>query len=711
MMTDSETGHGDALAALHLLVGRFHRKTGQYGEVAVVGQRTDAGVNVIADPKRVFARDGLVETHGPGHHAGLKLGDWVEFDVQRNTRPRAHEYKVHHLRRLPRYAVLPEATIDHYRVLLTRDGWRGESRPGLWALRITNDKVLLVELEQSKDGALRISRDGARDVKWFRHEDEHVVRLKEGNASDEVFIAPKVEFVSSFDWSDEADHIARVIRSLADSNDPRVDDLITWLDLHFEEGTGRVSASAGDNEAALDALRSGALASRLRADRHLMKAYLDAAVGNDAVRAAVADYAREGDGAERDRLTAEFEQGIAQEKTQRLDDVSAEIDAERTAARKALNAEVVEWAVERGRERQYAQSAAQQAHSDMIAAFEVELEAKRGEFDRAVFEAEEAANLASSSREAAEAELARTLSELEAARDQLREAVQEVDRVLAIGDRLATAATTTVAVASAAASLGRQFIVHPMASLKAKSILIERQPMLTDKGKDEFRKLLVLLLSGELPFLTGPDAMPFLRIVESVICPGRLVSIEADPTLISIEDLWARPGSGAPTLLASASEAAAGGAVLVVINGVERSGARFWVPALREALSVGGLPRGLLVCCTVSDQEHDETLTLPADLFTVSLGGAIDENAYLAAPVCLSGSRVAKETLDPGPMPADLSEASAFLASLGEKPGLMLSMRLARLLVEARALLNDEQAAKSLVLELVKSLPTIETKN
>lgn len=700
----------DAPTELNLLVGRFHRKTGQYGEVSVVGRRTETGVDVIVDPKRLFPRDGLVETHGPRHHASLKPGDWVEFNVQKNTRPRAHESKVVHLRRLPRYAVLPEVSIERCHVLLTSEGWCDETRPGLWALRATDEKVLLVELEQSKDGALRLSRESARHVKWYHYRDDQVIRLKDGNASEDVFIAPEDEVVSSFDWSDEADYIARVIRSLADQNDPRVDDLITWLDLHFEEGTGRVSASSVDNEAAIDALRSGALARRLRADRRLMKAYLDAALGDDAVRAAVAEYAREGHGAERDRLRAEFEQEVAQEKARRLDEVSAEIEVARTAARTALDAEAAKWADEHERKRQDARAEAQRAHSERIAALEAELNAKRGEFDRTILEAEEAASLAISLRGAVEDELAAKLAELETARDQHRDALQEVDRVLAIGDRLA-AVPSTVAAVPAVASLGRHFAVYPTVSLEAKLHLIEQQPMLTSSGKDAFRKILVLLLSGELPFLTGAEAMPFLRIMESVLCPGRLVAIEADPTLISIEDLWARPGSGAPTLLASASVAAQTGAVLVVIKGVERSGARFWVPALREALGAGGLPRGLLVCCTVGDPKLDEVHALPADLFSVSLGGAIAENAYLAAPMCLSGPRVPGETLDPGLRPSDLSAAGALLAILGERPGLELSMRLARMLAEAASLLGDEQAAKSLVLGLAKSLPAAKPTN
>jgi len=63
---------------------------------------------------------------------------------------------------------------------------------------------------------------------------------------------------------DEADHVARVIRSLSDANIARVSDIIAWLDLHQDDG--RVFAATVDHEAGLDALRSGELADRLGRD-------------------------------------------------------------------------------------------------------------------------------------------------------------------------------------------------------------------------------------------------------------------------------------------------------------------------------------------------------------------------------------------------------------------------------------------------------------
>ena len=89
------------------------------------------------------------------------------------------------------------------------------------------------------------------------------------------------------DWSPGADYVAHVVRALAGADDPRLPELITWLELHREEKTGRVSAIGTDHELAFEALRSGELAARLSADREVMMAYLAAAKKDPAIAAAV----------------------------------------------------------------------------------------------------------------------------------------------------------------------------------------------------------------------------------------------------------------------------------------------------------------------------------------------------------------------------------------------------------------------------------------
>ncbi|WP_442579094.1 hypothetical protein ACSBOB_26800 [Mesorhizobium sp. ASY16-5R] len=688
-----------------LLVGHFVRRQGQFGTVAVVGRVSPGGVETISEPKRLFPRDGFVETHGPGHHAGLNPGDWVNFDVVKNPRPRAPEYKVVHLKRLPRFAVLPESTMPAYRALLTREGWAGDARPGLWAFRLSSDMVLVAELEGAKDRRLRLTRVAAREVKCYCYDENSIVRLGTGKTFDDVFIMPEDGPMTSFDWSDEADHIGRVIRSLAGANDPRFSEIMTWLDLHHEEGTGRVSAASGDKEAALEALRSGELAARLRADRELMDVYLAAALQNDAVREAVAAYVKDGHGAEWKRLQAELAEEIAIEKAGRLEVLSSEIDAERAAGVARMEHELAQ---HDGASRATQAARFEQAERDVairIKGLEATYAIRRDELDRGIADQAEALTDARADVVATEAELKGLRGEADDARGRLADLKREIDRLLAIAERLGPADPLAASASPRAGGIVRAFPNYLKSGVVAKAEIISRNIMLSENGKELLNSLLVMFLSGEMPILVGEQVADLLLVAETIICPGRYVSLEADPTLISLDDLWARPGSGMPTLLASAADAASdGGAVLIAIHGIERSGARFWMPALAEALRRGGLPRSLFVCCTVRDRDHDEVRALPNDAPWIEIADAFRPEAYSTAPTLLSQSRIILETLDPGPMPADLSAVSAMTLGLEQHRSVGLVMRAARMFAEATILLGDEQEARRLVLNLVKPL-------
>lgn len=688
-----------------LFVGRFVRRQGQFGTVAVVGHLRTDGVEVIPDPKRLFPREGQVETQGRDH-AGLNPGDWAEFDIVRNTRPRAPGYKVTHLKRLPRYAVLPEATLPEHRMLLTNEGWRGDARPGLWAFRLSGDMVIVVEMDAGKDGRLRISRAASGEVKCYRNNDR-VVRLGRSGASDDVFVVRDGDPMTSFDWSNEVDYISSVVRSLAGVNDPRFSDIIAWLDLHQEKGTGRAFGASGSKEPAMEALRSGALASRLRADRELMEVYLAAALHDDAVREAVTAYAKEGHGTEREKLRKELAQEIAIEKAGCLEELSAEMSERRAAGVARLEQQLAQHE-EAGRAAQAARlEQADREFALRIETLESGLSERKEALEHNLAEQTEAFTRTKAMVATANAELENLRGDAEEARARLSEAQKEIDRLLAMAPRLSPADQMASAPVSAPRGWGfaRVFPNHPRVGVAAKGRLILSQAMLSEKGKELLQRLLVMLLSGEVPILVGDHAADLLRVAEAIICPGRFVSIEADPTLISLDDLWSRPGSGMPTLLALAADAAKdGGAVLVSIRGIERSGARFWMPALMEALRSGGLPRGLFVCCLVKDREHDEVVALPNDVSWLHISDIFMPGASSAGPSLLTHPHIDLETLDPGPMPTDLSAATAVVLQLGDQLSLAMAMRAARIFAEAELMLGDEEAAQRIVLSIAKPL-------
>ncbi len=701
MNTDAGTNHTTARSgsSTRSFIGRFVRSQGNYGTIAVVGRVSLEGVELLDKPKRQFPRDGLVEVQGV-INTGLTPGDWVEFDVVRNPRPRAPEYKTAHVRRLPSFASLPDTTLAGYRALLTKDGWRSGRRAGLWALRITGDRVLVVELEGGKDGSLRIPRTAARDVRWCAYRDDLVISLPGGGGSEAVFLGDAGVASGFFDWSSDVDYVIQVIRSLSDANDPHIADLISWLELHHEAGREKMFAAAIDHDAAKAALRSGELAERLRANRDLMKAYLDAALQDDGVREAVAAWAREGHGYEAERLHQQLEREIAEARDRSLAELAAHVETKRVEAIAKVEAEAAELAEAHRAEAVARLSNAETALAERLKAFDREFDQHRQAFKD---EATEQANILDTIKaetEGAKREFEQVLAGEAEARERLVSVGIEVDRLLAIADKLKAPDRQPVSAAPASSESGVSHIFHArqLVSMQAKGASIAQNLLLTDGGKQKVLQLTTLMLAGELPVLTGSNAADLLTVAEALLCPGRSASIEADPTIISIDDLWSRPGSGARTALAAAAAAVAeGGAALVTIRGIERSGARFWYPALTDALRRGALPRGLLVACVVGDREHEEIEALPRETHLIEVEGALTDSAYLAGPMLLAPPALHLETLDPGVVPDDLSSANGLLATLEFKPSLYIGMRIARMYVEAMALIGDEGEARSLV--------------
>lgn len=679
-------------------VGRFVRRQGNFGTILVVG-RGGSVVELINNAKRQFPKNGTVETQGVAH-AGLAPGDWTEFHLVRNLRPGGPGFKVTRLRRLPRYAVLPEMTPAEYRALLTKTGWHGDRRGGLWALRISDDRVIMVDLEPGADGGLRIPRKAKQEVHWCAHSDGLVAEMPADRGSEQVFLGDASAPLGAFDWSDECDHIAQVIRSLAGLSDPFVDELIAWLELHHDEGSGRVFAAALNHDAAAAALRSGELAKRLRADRELMKAYLDAALQDVQVRDAITAWAREGHSQEAERLREELKQEVEREREAGLAQVAVQVQAKLREEFANVEEEAKQQAETRRAEIAAELRGAEEAHAELLRALAADFDLRREKAEEDRADLANRLKAAEENTEKARSRLDQIILDEAEAQKRLTAVSTQIDRMLAVAGRIDLQERHPVsAVPSSRTGVGFTFQARPQVAAEKKGKLIANHILLTDHGKNLMRQLTTLMLAGELPLLTGSDAQTLIKVAEALLCPGRAVSIEADPTIISVDDLWSRPGSGAQTALATAAMAAEdGGTTLVSIRNIERSGARIWYPALADAFRVGALPRGLLVVCVTADPGHEEVAALPPCAQVIAVERALTDSAYLAGPALLSPPALELEALAPGDVPKDLSLANTLIATLGFKPTLDLSLRLARIYMEAVALLCDEIAARSLVI-------------
>lgn len=697
MRMPSETTTDGEQAMPPRYIGRFVRRQGRYGSIEVLGRVSAGGLETLENAAKLFPKAGCVETSGI-HAMQLQPGSLVAFQVGNNPRPGGHRYKADGVESVRRYAELAVASLAEARLLLTGRGWQGGAVGGRWALRLASKQLLLADLAADADGTLRLPPEHRRSVALSRLDERRLLGWPGGGDCAAVYLGGEDAPAETLDWSDDVDHVARAVRSLAGASDPRLGEILSWLERHRDEA-GQVSAAHADPALALAALRSGELADRLRRDRDLMAAYLEAAVSDPAVREAVRQAARDGLTQEREALLAELNGRIAAERAK----ASAELEEELARLRKQGAAEAQAAAEVAAAARAAALEARHGAREaelrSRIEAAEREAEAQVRSLEEGIGAAQRALGAAQERRAAAEREAEAASARLVALRADLEKAASELDRLLEASRALE--ARREAGAPQPAPRL--TFPAGPLAPPRDVAAAIQRCPLLTPPGRELMTRFLALALAGEAPLLEGPEADDFLLLAERLICPGRRVQMEADPALISIEDLWARPGSGAPTALShAAAEAAEGrGAVLGAIRGVERSAARFWYPALAWCAREGRLPRGLLLCATAIDPQHDELASLPSDVCRLRIEGALNEGGLAGAPLLL-GPRADAPVLDA--LPREAAARPFVEAPEGSVWSISQAMRAAAVHAEALLLTGDEARAEEIARRFAKSI-------
>jgi hypothetical protein len=225
---------------------------------------------------------------------------------------------------------------------------------------------------------------------------------------------------------------------------------------------------------------------------------------------------------------------------------------------------------------------------------------------------------------------------------------------------------------------------------------IEASKLLSAQGKKLMMQFAALVLAGEVPALCGPGVSDFLAAAETMLAAGRAVRMEADPTIITFEDLWIRPGVGLSTALGHALRSAAGAAGqprtnLAVIERAERSGARFWYPSLLHAAQRGDAPQRLLMCVTVEDPSCEEAAAIFAHAVRLDVDDALAPNAGVAFAMAKAAG--IGEELDPGPGRADVALGAKDVLAHADALGASRTARALRVLAQARQMHGNAQAS------------------
>lgn len=676
-------------------VGRSGRGRDANALVTPVAERTEDGAwSTLADARVLFPRQGQIEVRGILANS-LREGDWVAFGSMPNDRHGSTaNFRASAPRRLSYF--LPtdgHAAVEQRRRLIVETGIEAGT-PGDWSVGVRQDAFVRVKLIQGEDGRLRASGTELASLPLWRLTPDLVIRLNGEQGSPILCDHHRAEQLpGSVNWSSDQDYIRMVAAALGpERRGPDVAHLLAWaLRQHADALTGRVSTLAGADPGILAEIeRSGVLAERLADERDLLNQFKAGLRADPAVKGYLEQAAVEAAAAAlpalESEVRAEIERGMAAERAAAHEQVQALIKTLEADEMAALEVRCAAEAAKRDAD-------LAEARRTGMEEVEAAVAGRLGLAHEAVTAAE--ARRASLEGETEDLAERRRLLEVAVAAlaEEERSKLEIVERLIKAGDD--------------ASALGRpafQTILHPWPAdpagerevgLRDLAGLAEKTGLLTSSGLETLLRIAVLAEAGEVPVLYGADTGDLVEVVALLMAAGRVAKLYADPTLITFDDLWTRAGSGVPTPLAAAlSNAAEGRPTIGLVEGADRSAARFWYPQLADAARRGRLPAGFVPLVTLSDPKCEEAVSISADGPMVAVEGVFADGAAAVAPLAfaeMSGTPTAylRESREPDP-----AAASKFLRKHGAGLGLTASMRLSRIHDAALSALGQDEGPR-----------------
>lgn len=674
-------------------VGRSGRGRDASALVAPVAERSEDGVwSTLADVKALFPKHGQIEVRGIVANS-LREGDWVAFSSVPNDRHGSSaSYRAASPRRLSLFLGADgNASPEERRRLVVETGL--EAGPaGDWSVQVSPEAFVRVKLQQGKDGRFRAAGLDLASLTLWRLAPDLVVELGAEHSAPRLCDHQRAEQLpGTVNWSPDDEYIRMAAAALGpERRGADVAALLAWaLNQHADALTGRVSTLAGADVGTLAEIeRAGTLSRRLAGERELLNLFKAGLMADPSVKELIGRAAADAAAATRPVLESA---------------VRAEIEREMAAERAAAHEQV--------------RTLIEGLEAEEIAALEARCAAEAAMRDRDLAEARR------KGMEAVEAETAERLREAEAAvagldarRVLLAGEVEELDgrrqalaasvaaladeerSKLAIVERLVKAGEDATALRKPAAPAVRALWSSGGANerrlgLRDLAGLVADGGLLTPAGMETFLRVAVLVEAGEVPVLHGPDTGGFVEVAGRLMAAGRVARLYADPTLITFDDLWARAGSGAPTPLAAAlASAAEGSAAIGVVEGAERSGARFWYPQLADAARQGQLPGPFIPLVTVADPKSEEAAAADGPL--VAIEGVFAEGAAAVAPLVFAELAAAPAVFAKGGGGPDPAVAAKFLRKHASGLNLPEVLRLSRIHAAAVSSLGAEDGQR-----------------
>lgn len=623
-------------------LGQYDRRNYQ-SYLTAIAQETPDGWRTIENPKKLFPRTGEVEFND-ADALTLRKGEWAAFHVGPSTRNRA---QAKHARRIyPYYDLSSGQSLQEARRQLSFDGITTDCEPGLWAIRFGPDGLILANLAESKSGCLIISR--SQNVHEYNFREGGVISVSGISDNGKLFYMPNADAlpIQIHDWTPDKQYIEHVIQLLSCAD--LTVEISSWLRMHTNEQKGKLSSGVDALLAAAQMLRSGELAKKLEEEDSLTRQFTEAVLKDQHIARLLEHQIQKIADEERVKLRAEQHKAL-----------DNEFSAERLRRREVIEMEMAVFDETRKSEIEKVLAQSRQLEEEKL---QIDLAEKKEDIERTL--KQEKAYLESEIRRLKDAN-----NDLCAQNENQHHILASLtcDHEACLASLIETEERTAQAkfeLAKMDIAIAEKFrhiayLAFPKVCLPAQARvvsceefghLVRENKLLTPSGKILMTQFLALMLAGECPLLFGPETQDFLAVAESMISSGRSIRQIADPTMISCEDIWVRAGNNMATQLYQGlllSEASCPRTIFAVIERVECSAARFWLPALKDRLYGGDLPRRFLICGTIEKEDCEETEKMKEQHLRLRMENVVIRNAIALSPLHLSSENHSE--LDPGP--------------------------------------------------------------
>jgi hypothetical protein len=681
----------------NFIVGTCTRTQNASSFVEVKAQSVDGTIiDVSSTSHNLFGNSGEIEVRSA--RPAIKQGDWVLARPVLDGPPKRQRYVAATGKRLLPFEDLsslyaPEAA----RRLLVETG-RQDGFVGDKIFRISLSDIIEVRMALSADGRSRISlpEDLTALPVWSFLGGRHV-RVPTQSGIIDLFARNSGSSQSGFvNWCSDVAFVRQVIGSFADGG--ATDDILKraaeFLAAHSEALERKLSKTELlDPRIGQEIMRARKLAELLKSQDDMLKDFLGVLQGDPEIKKQLDDqieeFAKATVEAQREVLlrdmTASFEREFEERRRHNEAELNETLRDLETTTLADMEARV---------------SSAEQASLSAIAA-------KRSDLEEAVafLNAEYAAV---SERAAVEEQrISQAQESLQALDAVLMERKEEVDRLVRIQALIDSSQSRP--------ERRKAFVPRPRhAATPAQGIALEQVPewvasceLLSPDGKSKFLRVVASICAGGMPVLTGRPTDDFVEVLAALLGDGSFVSFDCDPTVISFDDLWMRPGTGSPTVLGEALEECEDAANIrfCVIRNIDRSAAQVWIKTLSDKLRRREIPPNMLLCLTLADASSPGVEQVLMGLSVFDTSASVNKTSALTA-LSLRGPKAIERQLGvvdfTGIPQSQTVEAIGKLMMRDVQVHLTDLNWFGRLTAAAKALLKPEEADEFLRAEMDK---------